>query len=78
MFRALWHFANFIGWTALCRVSNTAVTLVHRYVVAYVTHGAQDTILVDMMNGPENSKIVSYCVTDPDVSAASTAIYIHM
>lgn len=28
----------------------------------------QDTILVDMMNGPENSKVVSYCVTDPDVS----------
>eukprot|EP00903_Cladosiphon_okamuranus_P020018 g18388.t1 len=27
----------------------------------------KDTILVDMMNGPEHSKVVSYCVTDPDL-----------
>lgn len=28
----------------------------------------QDTILVDMLNGPDHSKNTSYCVTDPDVS----------
>nr|AML77499.1 putative LOV domain-containing protein [Scytosiphon lomentaria] len=27
----------------------------------------KDTILVDMVNGPNNSRIVSYCVTDPDL-----------
>lgn len=29
---------------------------------------SQDTILVDMLSGPDHSKNVSYCVTDPTVS----------
>lgn len=35
---------------------------------------------MDMMNGPENSKVVSYCVTDPDVSLEMQIVpplYIH-
>lgn len=39
-----------------------------------VSPHSQDTILVDMLAGPDHSKNVSYCVTDPDVSERHAAV----